>query len=77
MSASFNPCFQAKSGALLDPKILEATPRVDQGLMVLIDRNLDRFKKILNKEITSEENLCFVKQHHLELSLEKSTEFNI
>ena len=44
MSASFNPCLQAKSGALLDPKILEATPRVDQGLMVLIDRNLDRFK---------------------------------
>ena len=44
MPASFNPCFQAKSGALLDPKILEATPRVDQGLMVLIDRNLDRSK---------------------------------
>ena len=35
--------FKGKSGALAHPDIWKATPNVDQGLMVLIDRNLDRY----------------------------------
>ena len=33
---------QEKSGALADPEVRKAAPRADQGLMVIIDRNMDR-----------------------------------
>ena len=36
---------QSRSGAEADQKVWKAASRADQGLMVLIDRNMDRFNK--------------------------------